>query len=41
MVFSLARVSDLMNSTNVLEFFTWGLVQPTTGASKPARNLDN
>lgn len=40
MVSPLVRVSDLMSSTNVLEFFTRNLVLPTTRASRSARNLD-
>ena len=32
---------DLINSTKAWEFLTWELVNPTSGESRPARNLDS
>ena len=40
MVSSLVSLSDLMKSTNSLEFFTWELVLLTTGCSRFVRNFD-
>ena len=38
---SLGMVCDLINSTKAQEFLTWEPVKPTTGANRPARNLES